>query len=432
VTTAAANITNVTPVITLATNQTAVSNQLLVIDNLASIVDSGFANPVAKPPTTESFTYSINWGDGTPIDTGSILPTPSSTSPTRASLRGSHTYGKAGNFTVTVRVADDDGGAQVSTLQITVADPPQLNLRLSQSSVTENAGPGAATLTITRTGPALNTPATISLISSDPSEATVPASAIIPAGASSVSVAVAAIDDSLLDGTQGVTFTASGVEVSGASIGLVVTDAETITAAFTGPTVVENVPAGSFSLTLTRSNTDTTNPLLVTIAGNVPSEITLPPSVTIPAGSRSVQIVVQPINDAEPELPLSLTYTFTATGYPASKASLLLVDDEPPKFQNPSNRFDIDGDGRTEPLDALRIINIISRRRPNNQLNPAIDDFGGFFPDVNGDYFVTPLDALLVINEISRLRRLSNAPPISDQRARTNDAAFSSLDPMLF
>jgi len=90
-----------------------------------------------------------------------------------------------------------------------VGDPtPTLTVTLNRTSVVENAGSGAATGTVTRTG-ATTEELTVNLASSDTSEATVPAAVTIPAGQSSTTFAVAAVDDTATDGTQSVTITAA-------------------------------------------------------------------------------------------------------------------------------------------------------------------------------------------------------------------------------
>jgi hypothetical protein len=158
-------------------------------------------------------------------------------------------------------------------------------------------------------------------------------------------------------------------------------------------------------LTVTRSNTDTALPLTVNLSGNERTRIIAPTTAVIPAGSQQVQIPIQPINNSLPQRSLSLTYRITAAGYVAAEQSFVLLDDEPPLFQNTEDRFDVDGNGKVLPLDALRVINFLSRRRQNFVLDPATETPNGLFVDVNGDYQVTALDALLIINELSRQAR---------------------------
>jgi len=84
---------------------------------------------------------------------------------------------------------------------------PALTLSITPGGFIETAGPSAATGTITRTGATTN-PLTVSLLSSDPSEATVPATVTILAGQASAAFPIAAADDAAADGTQRVRITA--------------------------------------------------------------------------------------------------------------------------------------------------------------------------------------------------------------------------------
>jgi len=73
---------------------------------------------------------------------------------------------------------------------------------------------------------------------------------------------------------------------------------------------------------------------------------------------------------------------------------------EGPEWQNPVNRWDVDGDGNVAPLDVLTLINDInthgSRSLPTRPSGPVPPFF-----DVDGDGSLTPSDVLTVINYIN-------------------------------
>jgi uncharacterized delta-60 repeat protein len=77
-----------------------------------------------------------------------------------------------------------------------------LTLTLGAPAVFEGAGSSATTGTVTRTGASLSQPLTVYLASDDTTEASVPASVVIPAGQASASFPVDAVDDSVLDGPR--------------------------------------------------------------------------------------------------------------------------------------------------------------------------------------------------------------------------------------
>ncbi len=76
------------------------------------------------------------------------------------------------------------------------------------------------------------------------------------------------------------------------------------------------------------------------------------------------------------------------------------------RLQNGILPADVNGDGLVTPMDALLVINHISRLRSSNSAEgeAAANGVRKFF-DVNGDGVVTPLDALMVINHITKARR---------------------------
>jgi len=130
-------VLNVDPALTLSGDQTIDEGSLLSLTDLGLIVDPGFDNPLAPGgATSETFTYSIDWGDGTSLDTGSaaIDQVGSTGVPTMASFDGTHTYADNGSYTVTVVATDDDGGADTKTFTVSVLNvDPALTLSGDQT-----------------------------------------------------------------------------------------------------------------------------------------------------------------------------------------------------------------------------------------------------------------------------------------------------------
>ncbi|MCA9226610.1 MAG: hypothetical protein KDA47_13405, partial [Planctomycetales bacterium] len=143
---------------------------------------------------------------------------------------------------ITVSILDDAVSEPTETFQLTLSnvvgvavadgvaigtinddDAPALTLTIAAGSISEAAGAGATTATVTRnTG--TSGPLTVNLSSSDTSEATSPASVVIPDGASSVTFDIDAVDDFIADGTRIVTISASATGHAGASDTVDVTD----------------------------------------------------------------------------------------------------------------------------------------------------------------------------------------------------------------
>ncbi len=107
-------------------------------------------------------------------------------------------------------------------------EPWRLSVSLSRGLVLETAGSDAATATVTRNGPT-DEPLSVTLTSSDVGEASVPATIQIPAGQSSVTFPVGAVDDTLLDGVQWVTIEATSPDYLDGAAELQVYDNERFT-----------------------------------------------------------------------------------------------------------------------------------------------------------------------------------------------------------
>lgn len=181
-----------------------------------------------------------------------------------------------------------------SSLNVTDDEFAKLTVSISPATFNEGAGAVAATATITRntdTASAL----TVTLNSSDATEAAVPTTVVIPAGQTSVSVPIEAVDDFVVDGTISVSVSASAAghasgsssinvtdnDIAGLTVtpvsGLITTEAGG-TATFT--VVLTSQPVSNVSFSLTSSDTSegsvSVSSLTLTSANwNVPQTVTV-------------------------------------------------------------------------------------------------------------------------------------------------------------
>lgn len=105
-------------------------------------------------------------------------------------------------------------------------------------------------------------------------------------------------------------------------------------------------------------------------------------------------------------------------------------------FTNTTNRFDVNNDGFTSPIDVLVIINTLNRSGIRQLTSGGEGELSDkMFIDVNGDGYVSPLDVLQVINALSARKgsgegeASTTAPvvaPIIESVA--SDALFTDLD----
>jgi hypothetical protein len=126
-----------------------------------------------------------------------------------------------GTQTVTVTAtaaAHTDG---TDALDVTDDDAAALTVLIVADDISENGG--ATTATVSRNSDTTNA-LTVSLASNDTTEATVPSTVTIPIGNTSAIFTISAVDDSIVDGTQTVTVTASAASHAQGSDTLDVTD----------------------------------------------------------------------------------------------------------------------------------------------------------------------------------------------------------------
>jgi PKD repeat protein len=107
-------VQNVAPTVWAGANQTVNEGDLVSLDP-ATFNDKG---------TLDTHTATINWGDGTSTEAGTVTESPfgppGSIAGMDGTVLGSHIYGDNGVFMVTVTVTDDDGGVGSDTFTVTV------------------------------------------------------------------------------------------------------------------------------------------------------------------------------------------------------------------------------------------------------------------------------------------------------------------------
>lgn len=323
--------TNVAPTLTKPENISQIVGSPIVFSRLGVFTDPGFGMPQASPPSAESFTYSINWGDGTPVERGnatvSRLGIPGRE--TQGFFAGQHTYTAPGVYRVVLRVTDDDGGFSEQSFTATITGVPELSIQADKLTFAENAGAGAATLTITRAGFPTNVALPVTLTSSQPSKLTVASTVTFPVGATQITVPLRAVDNNILDGTTQVSIVASANGVRSDALFFDVLDHETIRLAVDRISFPENAGAGAALLGVQRSNTNIDQPLTVQLRSSDTTELTLPQSVTIPAGQSSTTVGINAVDDNLFDNTQFVEVTAQAAGYEGGRIELQVTDYQP-------------------------------------------------------------------------------------------------------
>ena len=178
---------------------------------------------------------------------------------------------------------------------------PALSVSLSPGSFSENGGTSTGTVAIAAAAAA---DVVIALASSDTAELTVPASVTIPAGQTSATFPITAVDDTNTDGPSTVTISATATGyASGSAVATVTDDEVTLDGVTPG---AGNTPANIAWINSLASGT-AGNPAAFSLAAGstLPAGLTLDPLTGLisgnidPAASGSFPIVIERNNGAE-------------------------------------------------------------------------------------------------------------------------------------
>ena len=233
----------------------------------------------------------------------------------------------AGTFTVGLQVTDNDGASDTDTATVTVTADPVLTVAITGATISEDGG--TTTGTVARsdgtTGDLI-----VTLASNDTTEATVPATVTIADGASSAQFTVAAVDDTLVDGTQTVTISASAGAYIGGSDTLDVTDNEALALSLSiaSASVSETAGAAATTATVTRNDEELSSPLTVTLASSDTSEATVAATVVIPANQTSATFPIAAVDDTVADGTRTVIISAAAGGYTIGDDTLDVTDDE--------------------------------------------------------------------------------------------------------
>lgn len=187
------------------------------------------------------------------------------------------------------------GGTPADFVESDFSSYPSVSLAVNlPAAATEGDGllPGQGT--VTRSS-ASSSSLTVTLASNDPTELAVPASVTIPANQASATFDLTVVDDSLLDGTQSATVTASASGATSGAASILIHDNESATLTVTLP---ESVTEGASGVTGTVSmNVAPDLPVAVTLSSSDEGNLTVPATVVIPAGEVSAEFAINVMDD---------------------------------------------------------------------------------------------------------------------------------------
>ena len=226
-----------------------------------------------------------------------------------------------------VRVSDATDGSPSDDSDAAFTIREQMTLTLSLSAAVEGDGTlsGAGTVSIPT---ALASPLTVTLVSDDTTEATVPASVIIPAGLTSIDFDVTIVDDTEIDGDQTVTISASATAYVSGNGSMLVNDNEMQTITVTLPaSATEGDGTLTDAGTVSIPGTWTTN-LVIDLASDDTTELDVPLTVTILQGDTSASFDLTVPDDALIDGTKTVPVTPTLAGWTCVADSMDVLDNE--------------------------------------------------------------------------------------------------------
>ena len=209
----------------------------------------------------------------------------------------------------------------------TVASATTLTQKLSLSVASKQINENASNLRaiVTRTGD-ISQPLLVSIAVSDATELSAPSSVVIPAGQSSATFYYSGVEDGEYDDDQwgDITVSASGFDAHTETINVVNINRTALTISVDGSTLTEGETA---TATVTRDYV-TDQPLVVKLRASVTGQLTIPASVTIPAGSAVAQFEIVATENDAPESDATITITASSAGAEPGTTTLTVADDD--------------------------------------------------------------------------------------------------------
>ena len=321
--------------------------------------------------------------------------------------------------------------SDVADVSVTNVDNDQASVVITQTgalSVTETGTTATFTIALTSLPTA---DVTIGLSSSDPTQGTVSPSSLVftkTNGMTPQTVTIKGVDDLIVDGNHAFTIVTTkavstdtkynNLDVPDVSVtnvdndqpGIIVTQASSLTVDEQGTTATFTIVlalAPTADVTIALSSSDTTQGtvssaslVFTTANGLTPQTVTVTGvDDLIVDGNRTFTILTAKTQSTQAAY----------NGLDVNDVVVNSLDNGSRPYQNPTLHLDANDSKTVTVLDALVILNDISRRKQRTL--PNVKAAGDLFYDTNGDGKCSVLDALVVLNGLSRAMKPSGEAP---------------------
>ncbi len=242
------------------------------------------------------------------------------------------TTGVSGPYFVLARLRTDviesDSVNNVAISDTVVDVLGALTITVNEAQLREDAANPATRGLVTRNGD-LAQSLVVTLVSSDPSELTVPSQVVIPAGQSAAAFEITVHPDATPDGNQLVTISASGpeIEVGQALVSVIDTTLERLALDI----AAEGLEEGASTQFVIRRERTSTDDLVIRMNISELGQLLLPATIVIPHGAlESLPVTVLAIDDDHVEMEHEITLTATAPGLrPVERPLVVEMSDVP-------------------------------------------------------------------------------------------------------
>ncbi|HUR56834.1 MAG TPA: M36 family metallopeptidase, partial [Opitutaceae bacterium] len=231
-----------------------------------------------------------------------------------------------GTRDVTLTAAAPGWASAPGSIALTDDETATLGVTLP-SSTTEGAASVTGTVTVSA-APAANV--IVRLASSDPASIQPPPTVTIPAGQASATFPLVVIDDNRINGTRTPTITASMTNWTTGQATITVLDNETTALALTTPATVREGDVGVTG-SIRISGTLTTN-LVVALSSNNTGKLTVPATVTVPAGQTSATFIITVVDNPLADGVVNVNVGASATGFTTANATIAVADNDAHHF----------------------------------------------------------------------------------------------------
>ncbi len=174
----------------------------------------------------------------------------------------------------------------------------------------------------------LATNLTISLTSSDTSEATVPPTVTVPAGQTNATFDITIVDDAILDGDQSATITAAAAGYTSGSGTIIVHDNETATLTVTVPPSATEGDGVLTNAGVVAVSAPVAADVTVTLNSSDTTEVVVPATVTVLAGQTNANFNITIVDDTVIDGPQTATITAHVQNWIDGSSSVTVLDND--------------------------------------------------------------------------------------------------------